>query len=72
MATWKVAPALAAGCAAILKPSELASLYDMFSSTLTILLRCFVCFSFRVLFTILEPAWSWVKFAKKWAFLQVC
>ncbi|XLT02430.1 hypothetical protein HN51_051781 [Arachis hypogaea] len=24
MATWKVAPALAAGCAAILKPSELA------------------------------------------------
>ncbi|KAK6924899.1 Aldehyde dehydrogenase domain [Dillenia turbinata] len=25
MATWKVAPALAAGCAAILKPSELAS-----------------------------------------------
>lgn len=26
MATWKVAPALAAGCAAILKPSELASL----------------------------------------------
>lgn len=27
MAAWKVAPALAAGCAAILKPSELASLY---------------------------------------------
>lgn len=27
MATWKVAPALAAGCAAILKPSELASVY---------------------------------------------
>nr|QMW68608.1 betaine aldehyde dehydrogenase protein [Calligonum mongolicum] len=26
MATWKVAPSLAAGCAAILKPSELASL----------------------------------------------
>ncbi|KAF9604336.1 hypothetical protein IFM89_005917 [Coptis chinensis] len=26
MATWKVAPALAAGCAAILKPSELSSL----------------------------------------------
>nr|GMC48299.1 betaine aldehyde dehydrogenase, chloroplastic-like [Ipomoea batatas] len=26
MATWKVAPALAAGCAAILKPSELASI----------------------------------------------
>ncbi|KAL9996576.1 putative betaine-aldehyde dehydrogenase [Helianthus debilis subsp. tardiflorus] len=26
MATWKVAPALAAGCAAVLKPSELASL----------------------------------------------
>ncbi|CAI9283887.1 unnamed protein product [Lactuca saligna] len=26
MATWKVAPAMAAGCAAILKPSELASL----------------------------------------------
>ncbi|XP_071731655.1 aminoaldehyde dehydrogenase 2, peroxisomal-like [Rutidosis leptorrhynchoides] len=26
MATWKVAPALAAGCAAILKPSELASM----------------------------------------------
>ncbi|ONK75179.1 uncharacterized protein A4U43_C03F14190 [Asparagus officinalis] len=25
MATWKVAPALAAGCAAVLKPSELAS-----------------------------------------------
>ncbi|KAH1117633.1 hypothetical protein GYH30_046753 [Glycine max] len=25
MATWKVAPALAAGCAAILKPSELPS-----------------------------------------------
>uniref|UniRef100_F6GSV5 aminobutyraldehyde dehydrogenase n=1 Tax=Vitis vinifera TaxID=29760 RepID=F6GSV5_VITVI len=25
LATWKVAPALAAGCAAILKPSELAS-----------------------------------------------
>lgn len=25
MATWKVAPALAAGCAAILKPSEVAS-----------------------------------------------
>ncbi|QHO09285.1 putative LRR receptor-like serine/threonine-protein kinase [Arachis hypogaea] len=25
MATWKVAPVLAAGCAAILKPSELAS-----------------------------------------------
>lgn len=25
MATWKVAPALASGCAAILKPSELAS-----------------------------------------------
>ncbi|KAG5536810.1 hypothetical protein RHGRI_024291 [Rhododendron griersonianum] len=27
MATWKVAPALAAGCAAILKPSDLASVY---------------------------------------------
>ncbi|KAL4337479.1 hypothetical protein AHAS_Ahas12G0114300 [Arachis hypogaea] len=27
MATWKVAPALAAGCAAILKPSELASVF---------------------------------------------
>lgn len=27
MATWKVAPALAAGCAAILKPSELSSMY---------------------------------------------
>lgn len=27
MATWKVAPALAAGCTAILKPSELASVY---------------------------------------------
>lgn len=27
MAVWKVAPALAAGCAAILKPSELASVY---------------------------------------------
>jgi betaine-aldehyde dehydrogenase len=27
MATWKVAPALAAGCAAILKPSEVASVY---------------------------------------------
>lgn len=27
MATWKIAPALAAGCAAILKPSELASVY---------------------------------------------
>ncbi|KAE8699961.1 Betaine aldehyde dehydrogenase [Hibiscus syriacus] len=27
MAIWKVAPALAAGCAAILKPSELASVY---------------------------------------------
>ncbi|MBA0604480.1 hypothetical protein Godav_017137 [Gossypium davidsonii] len=27
MATWKVAPSLAAGCAAILKPSELASMY---------------------------------------------
>lgn len=27
MAIWKVAPALAAGCAAILKPSELASMY---------------------------------------------
>ncbi|VAH33162.1 unnamed protein product [Triticum turgidum subsp. durum] len=26
MATWKVAPALAAGCTAVLKPSELASL----------------------------------------------
>ncbi|KAJ0597459.1 putative betaine-aldehyde dehydrogenase [Helianthus annuus] len=26
MATWKVAPALAAGCVAVLKPSELASL----------------------------------------------
>jgi betaine-aldehyde dehydrogenase len=26
MASWKVAPALAAGCSAILKPSELASL----------------------------------------------
>jgi len=26
MAIWKVAPALAAGCAAILKPSELASM----------------------------------------------
>ncbi|KAJ0710350.1 putative betaine-aldehyde dehydrogenase [Helianthus annuus] len=26
MATWKVAPALTAGCAAVLKPSELASL----------------------------------------------
>ena len=26
MATWKVAPALAAGCAAVLKPSENASL----------------------------------------------
>lgn len=25
MATWKVAPALAAGCTAVLKPSELAS-----------------------------------------------
>lgn len=30
MAAWKVAPALAAGCAAILKPSELASMYVMF------------------------------------------
>ncbi|WVZ12869.1 hypothetical protein V8G54_017399 [Vigna mungo] len=29
MATWKVAPALAAGCAAILKPSELASLGEI-------------------------------------------
>ncbi|MFQ6632994.1 hypothetical protein Gotur_012078, partial [Gossypium turneri] len=29
MATWKVAPALAAGCAAILKPSELASVYAL-------------------------------------------
>lgn len=27
MATWKVASALAAGCAAVLKPSELASVY---------------------------------------------
>jgi len=27
MATWKIAPALAAGCAAILKPSESASVY---------------------------------------------
>lgn len=27
MAAWKVAPALAAGCTAILKPSELASVY---------------------------------------------
>ncbi|KAB5531972.1 hypothetical protein DKX38_018642 [Salix brachista] len=27
LATWKVAPALAAGCTAILKPSELASVY---------------------------------------------
>jgi len=50
MATWKVAPALAAGCAAILKPSELASLYVMFSSTLIILLLCFVCFSWCVSF----------------------
>lgn len=27
MATWKVAPALAAGCAVVLKPSEMASVY---------------------------------------------
>lgn len=27
MATWKIAPALAAGCTAVLKPSELASVY---------------------------------------------
>jgi len=27
MAVWKVAPSLAAGCTAILKPSELASLW---------------------------------------------
>ena len=26
MATWKVAPALAAGCSIVLKPSEMASL----------------------------------------------
>ncbi|KAG4929962.1 hypothetical protein JHK84_046934 [Glycine max] len=29
MATWKVAPALAAGCAAILKPSELPSVVTL-------------------------------------------
>ena len=33
MATWKVAPALAAGCAAILKPSELASVCVLFPLT---------------------------------------
>lgn len=43
MATWKVAPALAAGCAAILKPSELASVYVPLNC-FAILLLCFVCF----------------------------
>lgn len=38
MATWKVAPALAAGCTAILKPSELASVY--------VLVSLYWCFSF--------------------------
>lgn len=41
MATWKVAPALAAGCAAILKPSELASLYVLIDSYKLSSLFCF-------------------------------
>ncbi|MBA0790185.1 hypothetical protein Gohar_014850 [Gossypium harknessii] len=47
MATWKVAPSLAAGCAAILKPSELASMYILNLVAVICLLyenlRAFVC-----------------------------
>jgi len=50
MATWKVAPALADGRAPILKSSELASLYVIFSLTLTILLFCFIFFPHAVFY----------------------
>ncbi|XLR35122.1 hypothetical protein S83_063022, partial [Arachis hypogaea] len=53
-----VFPALAAGCAAILKPSELASVY------VSQQLLQNLCF-----FLSLGLVWSWLTYAKKWAFL---
>jgi hypothetical protein len=52
MATWKIAPALAAGCAAILKPSELASVYvpiNYYKLEYN-LLRLFIVLSYRLQF----------------------
>ena len=83
MATWKVAPALAAGCAAILKPSELASVY-VFVLHDCLLLSCFFVlfcsllgfFSCYVVMCccvqFLGHAWSSLKFAKKSGFLLAC
>lgn len=60
MAAWKVAPALAAGCAAILKPSELASVYVLvniydFSSVMALLVLYLLWYS-QIFRTCLELA----------------
>ncbi len=71
MATWKVAPALAAGCAAILKPSELASVYVLLN--LYELVQFYFWFFMLniIIFKISEPVWSWLKFAERSVFLLV-
>jgi len=59
MATWKVAPALAAGCAAILKPSELASVYVLFSLTVAACFFVLLVYAHAVCYVqFLGPAWS--------------
>jgi len=60
MATWKVAPALAAGCTAILKPSELASVYVLINYCATLIiwyvgfLCCLIIYNFRTCLELAE------------------
>lgn len=64
MATWKVAPALAAGCAAILKPSELASVYVKINFCNLYFFVMLVSYAV-IPFAILGHVWSWLKYAEK-------
>lgn len=71
MATWKVAPALAAGCAAILKPSELASVYVLLNFDELFQFYFWFFMLYVIIFKISEPVWSWVKCAERSVFLRV-
>lgn len=70
MATWKVAPALAAGCAAILKPSEMASVYA-FSLIYLFLVFIWFVMLYLIIFKLTGPVWSWRKCAERSVFLLV-
>lgn len=70
MAVWKVAPSLAAGCTAVLKPSELASayviVYNLFCyASALVLLRALIC----VMVLTSALVWSLLIFVEKLVFL---